>query len=186
MARIDSGPFFFAPPRPRVDTTHTPIFIELLEYGFTREILLTDDDLLFSLDSWEALLELVKNRHFTVTAALAEVDGLTSTQAHGITRGLTRHDVIHLSNPWHITALHSLRSHGLETNMLLTRHENGHRFHWAHFTALLNLVEDSYFTIHDALTAIDGISDHEARAMHTNRTATCTDVMNLTPACVMM
>jgi Type IV secretion-system coupling protein DNA-binding domain len=64
-----------------------------------------------------ALRNLVNYRNFSINDALAEIDGLSRNQAGGINEGLSRNDVIHLSNFWHIAALIKLKN--LNSKLLL-------------------------------------------------------------------
>lgn len=141
-----------------------------LEYlqarGLTADMLLTRNEggHLFREQHCYALTNWI-DRNRTITAALQAIDGLSSSQAGGIQNGLEREDVINLTNFWHITALEKLKQHGLTSTMLLTRNEGGHAFNEDHCYALTNLVENRQFSIADALHAIDGLSQEDARRL---------------------
>jgi hypothetical protein len=143
---------------------HASALNELTSHGLTANMLLTRNESGHAFDdhhAW-ALMNLVKERHFTVTQALEEIDGLSSAQAGGIKEGLTRDDVINLTNLWHVNALTKLASHGLSADMLLMRNENGHEFNANHAYALMNLVEKRHFTVTQALEEIDGLNSDQA------------------------
>jgi hypothetical protein len=135
---------------------------ELQAHGLTAQMLLErregrefDNE-----DSW-ALCDLVLKRGFSLANAFAEIGGLSSDQVHGIKEGLSRNDVLPLSNFWHIAALIDLKEKGLTAQMLLDRNENGHKFDAGHCWALRNLVRRG-FTIANALVEIEGLSERQA------------------------
>ncbi|MDP1614333.1 MAG: hypothetical protein Q8L68_00900, partial [Methylococcales bacterium] len=146
---------------------HIEALITLKTPGLTAEMLLNryENGHAFNEHHSWALRNLVRNRGYTIQAALEMIDGLSSAQAGGIQEGLFREDVIVLSNFWHIAALITLKTQGLTAEMLLNRHENGHAFNEHHSWALRNLVRDRGYTIQAALEMIDGLSSAQARGI---------------------
>ena len=144
--------------------SHMKALAWLASHGLTAEMLLTrnDNGHVFTWHYAWALRNLVEERHFTVVQALKEIDGLNADQVRGINEGLTRDDVINLTNVWHISVLTKLASHGLTAEMLLTHNDNGHEFNEQHARALMNLVKDRNFTVIQALEEIDGLNSDEA------------------------
>tara|TARA_R110002126_G_scaffold272886_1_gene417207 strand:+ start:129843 stop:130916 length:1074 start_codon:yes stop_codon:yes gene_type:complete len=149
---------------------------ELASHGLTEAMLLTRHDhghTFYSKHS-DALTTLVTARHFTVPQALAEIEGLTHHQAEGIKNGLTRSDVINLTNYWHIHALKELAPQGLTAHMLLTH--NDYEFFPAHSYALINLITERHFTVPEALAEIEGLTNRQAKQIRQGLTRD--EVMN--------
>jgi hypothetical protein len=151
---------------------HITTLTALKKKGLTAQMLLNRNENGHAFNehhSW-ALRNLVADRNFSIVNALAEIDGLSKSQAEGIKEGLSRSDVLPLSNFWHLAALTELKKKGLTAQMLLNRNENGHAFNVHHCWALLNLVKKRDFSIDDALAQIDGLSQQQAERIEEGET----------------
>ncbi|QMT59182.1 hypothetical protein [Legionella sp. PC997] len=137
---------------------------ELQDQGLTYEMLVeySAEGHAFYKEHFFALVNLVKERDYSVVDALSEVAGLTKKQAKGIENGLTRQDVLPLTNVWHITALEDLKKDGLTADILLTFDESIYKFGPDHYSALVFLIRNCQYRAKKALAAIDGISGEEA------------------------
>lgn len=90
-----------------------------------------------------------------------ETKDLNEVQLQGIAKGLSRADVIQLSNTWHIYALSALKSFGLTAEMLLNRKDGGYEFDGDYYGALTSLVQYRDFTVSQALKEIEKISPNQ-------------------------
>ncbi len=143
---------------------HIAALVALKVKGLTAEMLLQRNSggYVFEAEHSSALRELVLTRNFTIDAALAEIDGLSSAKAGGIKLGLVRSDVIVLQNGWHMQVLAALKARGLTAQMLLDRNDGGIAFSANHQSALQRLVLERHFTVAAALSEIEHLDANQA------------------------
>lgn len=139
----------------------------LQEHGLTAEMLLNrqDNGHNFDYEHKYALTDLIQSRKFTVETALAEIEGLSSTQTCCVSLGYSREMVLKLNNDWHISALATFGNAGLCPQMLLNLKENGHVFGFQHYHALTDLIKNRDFNVEAALAEIEGLSSEQANCI---------------------
>lgn len=108
------------------------------------------DEYAFEFPHIEALRFLLETRDYKIDQALSEINGLSSQQAYGITYGLMRNQVIHLTHWVHIDALAKLAPYGLTPAFLLdTKSPITSAYHTE---VLVDLIEKHEHTLEEALS----------------------------------
>ena len=113
----------------------------------------------------KALEKLMVDRNMSADDAMAEIDQLTTEQAHGIAKGLTRQETLALDNFNHKRALARLKSHGLTL-----QHLQGKEWFnsYSHQNALENLIVDRNMSADDAMAEIDQLTEWQAKGIYDN------------------
>jgi hypothetical protein len=133
---------------------------ELRQTGLTADHLHRWQGIVFQEPHKDALIYLMRTRHLSPDAAIAEINGLNHSQARGIAAGFSRQDVAGLENGDLMSALLALRGDGLTPDHL--RCWQGIVFQRPHIDTLIYLIRTRQLSPEAAIAEINGLDHNQA------------------------